>query len=56
MKNDLEKMATRIIELENECQSGINISENMKEARRLMESLSFEYLFHLGEIMERKFS
>ena len=56
MKNDLEKIATRMIELENECQSGINISENMKKMTKLMESLSFEDLFQLEEIIKRKFS
>ena len=56
MKNDLEKIATRMVELENECQSGINISENLKEMTGLMESVSFEDLFQLGEIIERKFS
>lgn len=56
MKNDLEQIAARMVELENECQSGINISENMKEMTKLMESVSFEDLFQLGEIIERKFS
>ena len=56
MKNDLEKIAARMVELENECQNGINISENLKEMTRLMECVSFEDLIQLGEIIERKIS
>ena len=56
MKNDLEKIAARMVELENECQNGINISENMEEMTRLMYCVSFEDLFQLGELIERKFS
>ena len=56
MKKNLEEIATRIIELENECEKGINISENMKKMTKLMESLSFEDLFQLEEIIKRKFS
>ena len=56
MKNDLEKIAARMVELENECQNGINISENMEEMTKLMYQVSFEDLFQLNEIIERKFS
>ena len=56
MKKNLEEIATRIAELENECEKGINISENMKEMTRLMYCVSFEDLFQLNEIIERKFS
>ena len=56
MKKNLEEIANRIAELESECDKGINISENMEEMTRLMCSVSFEDLFQLNEIIEKKFS
>ena len=36
MKKNLEEIATRIVELEDECEKGINISENMEEMTKLL--------------------
>ena len=50
----LDKSQTYFINMRS--QNGINISENMEEMTRLMYYVSFEDLFQLNEIIERKFS
>ena len=56
MKKNLEEIVSQLVILEKECEKGINISENMEEMTKLMSSVSFEDLFQLNEIIERKFS
>ena len=55
-ENDLEKIATRIVELEQEMEKGINVSENEKKIEELMLNVSFSELFQLTEKLNRKFS
>lgn len=51
----IKNIANQIIELEQECQQGINVSENLKKMDKLMKNLSFEELLELNEIVEKKF-
>ena len=54
----LQEIAEQIISLEQECQQGINISENlekMEEKKELMKDLPFEEILKLNEILEKNF-
>ena len=51
----IKNIANQIIELEQECQQGINVSENLKKMDKLMKNLSFKELLELNEIVEKKF-
>ena len=54
MKN-LKEIAEQIILLEQECQQGINISENLEKMEKLMEDIPFDALLELNEILEKNF-
>lgn len=51
----LKEIAEQIISLEQECQQGINISENLQKMENLMKDLPFEEMLELNEILEKKF-
>lgn len=51
----LQEIAEQIISLEQECQQGINISENLKKMEELMKDLPFEEILELNEILEKNF-
>ena len=48
MKN-LKEIAEQIVLLEQECQQGINISENLIKMEKVMENLSLEELLLIDE-------
>lgn len=54
-KEKLQNIANQIIQLEQECQKGINISENLQKMEILMRNIQFNELFELNEIIEKKF-
>lgn len=54
MKN-LKEIAEQIVLLEQECQQGINISENLEKMDNLMKNIPFDKLLELNEILEKKF-
>lgn len=54
MKN-LKEIAEQIVLLEQECQQGINISENLEKMEKLMEDIPFDALLELNEILEKNF-
>lgn len=54
MKN-LKEIAEQIILLEQECQQGINISENLEKMEKLMKDIPFDALLELNEIVEKNF-
>jgi hypothetical protein len=54
MKN-LKEIAEQIILLEQECQQGINISENLKKMEELVVDIPFDKLLELNEILEKNF-
>lgn len=54
MKN-LKEIAEQIVLLEQECQQGINISENLEKMEKLMEDIPFDALLELNEIVEKNF-
>lgn len=49
------KIAIQIIEIENECQSGNNISKNLDKMTELVKHLSFQELIELNIYMEENF-
>lgn len=55
MKKKLNKIAEQIILLEQECQQGINISENLEKMEKLMKDIPFDALLELNEILEKNF-
>lgn len=52
MKN-LKEIAEQIALLEQECQQGINISENLEKMDNLMKNIPFDKLLELNEILEK---
>ena len=54
MKN-LKEIAEQIVLLEQECQQGINISENLEKMEILMKDIPFDVLLELNEILEKNF-
>lgn len=54
MKN-LKEIAEQIVLLEQECQQGINISENLEKMEKLMKDIPFDALLELNEILEKNF-
>ena len=55
MKKNLKEIAEQIVLLEQECQQGINISENLEKMEILMKDIPFDALLELNEIVEKKF-
>ncbi len=51
----LNKIAEQVMQLEQECQQGINISENLEKMEELMQDLSLEELLQMDEILNKKF-
>lgn len=51
----IKKIAKQIQQLEEECQQGNNISENLKKMEELMSNLPFEEMLELNEILEQNF-
>lgn len=51
----IKQIAEEIILLEQECQQGINISENLQKMEILMRNIPFNELLELNEILEKKF-
>ena len=54
-KNKLKEIALEMEQLENECQQGINISENIIKMEKIMMGLSLEDMLELTEILNKKF-
>ena len=54
-KNKLKEIALEMEQLENECQQGINVSENLLKMEKLMMQLSLEDMLELTEILNEKF-
>lgn len=53
MKNkDLEKIAKKVLELEQACRHGDNLPENMTKMDMIMSSLESDDLFALVELLE----
>ena len=52
----LNKIAEQVMQLEQECQQGINILENLEKMEDLMKDLSLEELLQMDEILNKKFS
>ena len=52
---EIKKIAQEIQKLEQECQQGINVSENLKKMEEIMLSLPFEELLKLNIEIEKKF-
>lgn len=50
---EIKKIAQEIQKLEQECQQGINVSENLKKMEEIMLSLPFEKLLELNEEIEK---
>lgn len=50
----LEKLASKIINLENACQKNDNISKNMAEMENIMSNLSFEEMLPLLALLEER--
>lgn len=55
MKKNLKEIAEQIVLLEQECQQGINISENLEKMEILMKDIPFDALLELNEILEKNF-
>jgi hypothetical protein len=51
----IKQIAEEIILLEQECQQGINISENLQKMEELMENLPLKDILKLNEIIEKNF-
>ena len=51
----IKKIAKQIQQLEEECQQGNNISENLKKMEELMSNLPLEEMLELNEILEQNF-
>ena len=51
----IKKIAQEIQKLEQECQQGINVSENLKKMEEIMLSLPFEELLKLNIEIEKNF-
>ena len=54
-KNKLKEIALEMEQLENECQKGINVSENLLKMEKLIMQLSLEDMLELTEILNEKF-
>ena len=52
---EIKKIAQEIQKLEQECQQGINVSENLKKMEEIMLSLPFEELLKLNIEIEKNF-
>lgn len=53
-KQQLEKIALKILDLEDACLKGEFVSENLAKMDFIMDGLSEKDLFHLAEILEDK--
>ena len=53
-KQQLEKIALKILDLEDACSKGEFISENLARMDLIMDGLSEKDLFHLAEVLEDK--
>lgn len=51
-KSKLENLSKKILNLEQECQKGENVSENLEEMEKIANKLSLVDLFRLAEILE----
>lgn len=54
-KEKLKAIASQIIELEEQCTQGINVSENLQKMEELMLKLPFEDLLELNLELEKNF-
>ena len=54
MKKKLLKIANQIYSLEQKCQAGDNVLENIDKMEKLIESISPEELFEIDEYLEKK--
>ena len=50
--NELRKIAKKIWDLEQECQSGNNVSKNLKEMENISEGLDLEELLYIAAYLE----
>ena len=53
--NDIKSIAQEIIDLEEKCSLGINVSENLQKMEKLMLELPFEELLELNLEIEKNF-
>ena len=51
-EKELKHYASKIKKLENQCQNGKDVSENMMKMTKLFESLSLDEMFQLMEYIE----
>lgn len=54
-KSELKKIVTQVQELEEQCQQGINVPENLVKMEEIMIKLSFEDMLELTELLNKKF-
>ena len=54
-KNKIKNLAKEIALLEQECEQGINVSENLKKMEEIMTELPFEDLLKLNYEIEKNF-
>ena len=54
-KNKIKNLAKEIALLEQECEQGINVSENLKKMEEIMIELPFEDLLKLNCEIEKNF-
>lgn len=55
MNEKIKKIANDFIELEKECQLGINISENMSKMENLIKCLSIKEMLEVNDLIEQNF-
>lgn len=53
--NDIKSIAQEVIDLEEKCSLGINVSENLQKMEKLMLKLPFEELLELNLEIEKNF-
>lgn len=55
-KKELQKIATKLMMLEQECQKGNNISENLTKMEELIKHLTVKEMLELDMYMEENFN
>lgn len=55
-KKELQKTATKLMMLEQECQKGNNISENLTKMEELIKHLTIKEMLELDMYMEENFN
>ena len=52
--NQLKKIATKIASLEERCQEGCSVRDNLEEVRTLTDGLNMEQLLTLDRLIQKK--